>query len=80
MLMFINVKTNHIPTLHSLYFCPREIGKDWEDVAVHANQRVFKSVFLSDVNILYTYDTHQREALLICRQKLFFFHRDRLYQ
>ena len=30
--------------------------------------RVFKSLFMTEVNALYTYDAHQFEALLICRQ------------
>ena len=33
---------------------------------------VFKGLFLTKVNVLYTYDTHQCEALLICRQMLLF--------
>ena len=32
--------------------------------------RVFKSLLLTEVNVLYTSDIHQCEALLICRQVL----------
>ena len=32
--------------------------------------RVFKSLLLTEINALYTYDTHQLEALQICRQML----------
>ena len=32
--------------------------------------RVFKSLFMTDVNVLYTYDVYQFEALRICRQML----------
>ena len=35
--------------------------------------RVFKSLFITAVNALYTYDAHQFEALLIYRQMLLFF-------
>ena len=32
--------------------------------------RVFKSLCLTEINALYTYNTHQFEALQICRQML----------
>ena len=32
--------------------------------------RVFKSLFMAEVNVLYTYDAHQFEAVRICRQML----------
>ena len=32
--------------------------------------RFFKSLFMTEVNALYTYDAHQFEALQICRQLL----------
>ena len=32
----------------------------------------FKNLFLTEVNAVYTYDTHQFEALLICRQMMLF--------
>ena len=43
-----------------------------EDVLTIEYVRVVKSLFLAKENVLYTIDTHQCEALLICRQMLLF--------
>ena len=44
----------------------------WFDVRAIEYVRVFKSLFLTEVNALHTYDTHLFEALLICCQMLLF--------
>ena len=41
--------------------------------------KLFKGLFLTEVNALYTYDTYQFGALQICRQMLLY-HRNRVYQ
>ena len=62
MILFICAGAIHIGDQLFTYFL--------KNVTAIEYVRVFKSLFMTEVNVLYTYDAHQFEALLICMQML----------
>ena len=74
-----NLKSEHAYVLHKLVIRYRAACfftiyimslKSGEAERTIEYVRVVMSLFLTEVNVLYTIDTHQCEALLICGQML----------